>query len=166
MGHGAARAAFRDALEELADLEEQHDEDRFGELRLSARQEADRERAEGGDAHQEVLVQRLAFSERLGGFLERVPAHDEVGDQVDQEVLPGGPVRLLLDDDGGRQQDGGKHDLDDALPHAAFLLAVVVMVVLVLVARMAFVMLMVLVLVVMMMFVSHMFSNFNFLLQR
>ena len=116
VGDGPARASFRDAFEEFADLEEKHDEDSLGELRGRPGQESDAQGAQRGDAHQEVLVHRLAVREGLRRFFQGVPADDEVGDQVEQQVLPDLPLRMSFDEDRGGQQQGRRSDLDDAFP--------------------------------------------------
>ena len=63
------------ALEELTNLEEQHDEHRLGELRLSAGQEPDAEGTDGGHRHQEVFVESIAVSHTLSGLLQRLVAY-------------------------------------------------------------------------------------------
>ena len=128
MAHGAARAALCDALEELADLEEKHDEDRFGELGLSPREETDGERAQRGDAHQEILVQCLAVCKGLGGFLQGVPADEEVGDQKEQQVLPGRPVCLFFDEYRADQQGRGRSNLDETLLGAVLIVMMLMVV--------------------------------------
>ena len=121
-------AAFRDALEELAHLEEQHDEHRLGELRLGARQEADGERAQRGDGHEEVLVQGLAVHQRLGRLGQRLPTDNQIRNQVNEEIGPGRPVRLLFDDDCRDEQHGRERDLDDGLLDAALFVVMMVLV--------------------------------------
>ena len=91
-------------------------------------------------AHQEILVHRLAVREGFGGFFQGIPADDEIGDQEEQQVLPGGPVRFLFYDDGSDEQQGCGDDLDDPFLYAPFFMFVVVLVVL-----MVFMMLMMLV---------------------
>jgi hypothetical protein len=50
------------ALEELAHLEEEHDEHRLQELRLGPWQEADAQCADGGHRHEEMLVEGTAVT--------------------------------------------------------------------------------------------------------
>ena len=127
MGDRFPAAAFRDALEQFAHLEEQHHEHRLGKLRRGARQEADGERAQRGDGHEEVLVQGLAVRERLGRLRQGLPADDQVRDQVDQEIGPYRPIRFLLDDDRRDKQYGRECDLDDALLHLPLFVVVMVL---------------------------------------
>ena len=129
MGDRLAAFPFGNALEQFAHLEEQHDEHRLRELRLRARKEADGERPEGRDGHQEVLVQRLPVGKRLEGFPDGIPSDNEVRDQVNQEVSPCGPVGSLLDEHRRHQQDRGQDDLDDRLLGAALLMVMMMLVV-------------------------------------
>ena len=128
MGDRTAGTAFRNAFEEFAYLEKEHDENGFGKLGLRARQETDGQCAEGGDAHQEVLVEGFTVAEGFRRFFQRIPADEQVGNQVEQQVLPGRPVRLFLDDDGGGQQEGRGGDFQDP-PARAFFFVLMVMVV-------------------------------------
>ena len=80
MGDGLAAPALGDAFEQLAHLEEQHDEHSLGELRLGAREEADGEGSERCHAHEEVLVQRFSMDQRLSRLLQGLPTDDEIGD--------------------------------------------------------------------------------------
>ena len=121
-------AAFRDALEELAHLEEQHDEHRLGELRLGARQEADGECAQRGDGHEEILVQGLAVHQRLGRLRQCFPTDNQIRNQVNEEIGPYRPVRLLFDDDRRDEQHGRERDLDDGLLDAALFVVMMVLV--------------------------------------
>ena len=63
------------ALEELAHLEEEHDEDRLGELGLGTRQEADAEGSDSGDGHEEMLVEGIAMGNSLPRLMERLMAY-------------------------------------------------------------------------------------------
>ena len=62
-GDGLAALAHGVALEQLAYLVEEHDRGTFGHVRLGVREEDHRERAHGGDGHEETFRQRL----RRGG---------------------------------------------------------------------------------------------------
>ena len=63
------------ALEEFANLEEEHDEDRLRKLRLSAWQETDTKGTDGGDRHEEMFIEHLALSNALPCFMERFVAY-------------------------------------------------------------------------------------------
>ena len=134
---------------------EQHDEHRLGELRLGARQEADGERAQRGDGHEEVFVQGLAVHQRLGRFRQRLPADNQIRDQVNEEVGPGGPVRLLLEDDRCDEQHGRERDLDDGLLDAALFVVVLVVMPVVIMMLMSGAMLTGFFVMVVMVFVYH-----------
>ena len=94
-----AALPFGIALEQFAYLEEQHDEDSLGKLRLSSRQETDGECPQRGYRHEEMLVEGIALQQALSGLFQRVVTHQQVGNQVDEQQLPGGQREVLLDDD-------------------------------------------------------------------
>ena len=66
-----AALPFGIAFKQFAHLEEQHDEHRLRKLCLSSWQEADAQRADGGDSHQEVLVEHVSLGDALPGLPER-----------------------------------------------------------------------------------------------
>ena len=65
MGDAVTAPALGIALEELAHLEEKHHEHGLGELGLGARQETNAKCADGGDGHEEVLVEGVAVGDAL-----------------------------------------------------------------------------------------------------
>ena len=144
---GFAAVSFGLFLKPFSHLEEQHHKDGLRELGLRSGHEADAQRAQRGDAHEEVFAQGFAFDEPFGRFLEGVPAHYQVGDEVQQKVLPGGPVGLFFDDDGHYKQRGGHQNL-----HAPVLslLVVVMMFVFMLVMMFVFMLMMVFMMMVLM----------------
>ena len=73
------------ALEELAHLEKQHDEDGLSHLRLSIRQETDGERTDGGYRHQEMLVEPVAMHDAFGGLMKCLMTGNEIGDKIDEQ---------------------------------------------------------------------------------
>ena len=170
VGNRLPAPAFRDPFEQFTHLEEQHHEHRLRELRLRPRQEADDERPQRGDGHEEVLVQRLPMGQCLDRLLDGLPSHDEVRNEVNEQVSPCGPIGSLLDDDGRNEQHGRSGNLDQRLLRLALLLFVMVMmvmafvvvfIVVVVVAVAVDMLVMVLVLFVMMVFVYHGFSYFH-----
>ena len=82
VGDGFPGPAFGNAFEEFADLEEQHDEHRLRELCPGAGQETDGERPDRGDGHEEILVQGLPVQQGFRGLMQRLPADDQVRNQV------------------------------------------------------------------------------------
>ena len=70
MGDGVAAFPFGIAFKEFADLEEQHDEDGFGEFRLGTGQKTDGESSERGNRHQEVLVEGVALGNAFCRLLQ------------------------------------------------------------------------------------------------
>ena len=143
MGNALAAAPFGHFLKEFSHLEKQHDKHCLRELGFRTRHKADAQGAQGGNAHKEVLAQGLSVEQPFGRFLQRVPTYNQVGHQEQQQILPGGPVRLFLYDDRRYQKDGGGYDLEQPAL-ALFLLFVVVMVMFVFVV--VFVMMLVVVL--------------------
>ena len=107
---GFAAIAFRLFLEPFAQLEEQHHKHRLRELRLGTRQKADAKRADGGHAHEEVFAQGLAVEQALGRLLQGVPAHYQIRDEVQEQVLPGLPGGVFFDDYRADEQHGGRDD--------------------------------------------------------
>ena len=95
---GDALAAFADghALEQLTDLVK---EDDGAALDIVAQ----RERAHGGNGHQEALVERLAVLDALERLAQDIPAHHEVRDEVEHQLHRGGECGQELQD----------HDQDD-----------------------------------------------------
>ena len=77
-------------LKQFANLEEQHDEDGLGKLRLHSRQEADEQRTDSGDAHEQVLVERLALEDAFYGLGQHVIADEQIGHEKHQQLLPHG----------------------------------------------------------------------------
>ena len=129
VGDALAALSLGIALEQLADLEEQHDEHRLRELRLGTRQEADGEGADGGYRHEEMLVEGIAVDDALDSLLQRVVADNQVGYKIDEQQLPRRQCQIVLNDDGADQQHGCGCNQGYAALHAAVL--VVMMVVLV-----------------------------------
>ena len=85
---GFAAAVFGIVFEEFAQLEEEHDEDSFGHLVLGTGQKADEQRADGGDTHEEILVERVALGDSFPGFGQHVVADQHVGHEIDEQQLP------------------------------------------------------------------------------
>ena len=75
VGNTFAALALGIALEEFTDLEEEHDEDGLRELRLCPRQETDAKGADGGDGHEEMLVEGIALQDALPSLMQRLVAY-------------------------------------------------------------------------------------------
>ena len=78
---GPAGLSHRIALEPFPDLIEQHDGHSLGIL-------AGDEGPDGGQRHQEGLIQRTPVFDSQSGFPDHIPAYQEVGDEVDQKTDP------------------------------------------------------------------------------
>ena len=100
------------ALEEFANLKEEHHEYCLGILGLCAGKKAYAQGTNGGDGHQEVFIEHVAADDTLGRLPQSVVADEQVGHQVDQQQLPGGQVTSLLDHDGRDEQQYGNGDKD------------------------------------------------------
>ncbi len=68
-------------LEELADLVKEHDGHR---LQILLQQK----RADGGDAHEEILIEYLAVANVAEGLPQHLVAEDEIGGQEEQGLQP------------------------------------------------------------------------------
>ena len=75
VGNALTALSLGIALEQLAHLEEEHDEDGFGELGLGIWQEADAQGTYRGYRHEEMLVEGVAVGNAFGGLLQRVVAY-------------------------------------------------------------------------------------------
>ena len=88
VGNALTAPALGIALEQFANLEEQHHKHRLRELRLSPRQEADGQRTDGGHRHQQVLVEGIALGNALGRLLQRVITYYYIRYEINQQQLP------------------------------------------------------------------------------
>ena len=112
-GDAATALAHGVALEQLADLIEQHHGHGLHEVAaFLVKRQADG--AHGGHGHQEVLVEHLAPEDALAGLAENVIADDQVRRQIQQR--PGQASD-------GKQPDGqDQHRRDDDAAEHLFLL--------------------------------------------
>ena len=76
-------------LEVLPDLVEQHDRDGFGPVAVVS-YEADRYRSDGGDRHEEVLVQESSFHQGLPRVDDDIVSHHQQTDEEHpaEDLLP------------------------------------------------------------------------------
>ena len=58
------------AFEQLTHLEEQHDEDGFGKLRLGSREEPDAKGTDGGHRHEEMLIEDIAVGNTFNSLMQ------------------------------------------------------------------------------------------------
>ena len=96
VGYAAPAAPFGDMLKQLPYLEKEHNEHRFGELRLGTRQKTNGQRANGSDGHQKVFVQRFAVCKALRSLFQGVESGHQIWHKVNQQQLPGGQIALML----------------------------------------------------------------------
>ena len=129
MGDALPALALSITLEEFADLEEKHHENGLRELGLCPRQETDAEGTDSGDGHQEVLVERVAVGDALPRLMQRLMAYEQIRNEVDEQQLPLGELRVwaVLDEDSDNQEDDGDADKQKLLTKATLLVVVVFM---------------------------------------
>ena len=105
-GDGLAGTPHRVGLEPLAHLVEEHDGDGLGEI-------PNAQGADGGDGHQEVLVENLAVGDVPPGPQQHVPADDKIGDEIHRQRPPARQGRQgLRQGDGRHEQDGPGENAD------------------------------------------------------
>ena len=101
------------ALEQLADLVKQHDGDGFVVV-AALFIDGQREGADSGHSHQEVLVEYPAVEDALSGLLHNVVADDDIGRQIQRQPQPAG--------DGDHVQRRQHHRCEDDAYQHLFLL--------------------------------------------
>jgi hypothetical protein len=69
VGDAVTGLALSIALEEFADLEEEHHEDSLGVLGLGTREETDQQGSDGSDGHEEMFVEGVAVGDSLPGLV-------------------------------------------------------------------------------------------------
>ena len=67
------------ALEKFTHLKEEHHKDRFRKLRLGSWQKTDTERTDGGNGHEEMLVEGFAMSDTLSSLMQRFMSYQQIG---------------------------------------------------------------------------------------
>jgi hypothetical protein len=122
-----AAAALCDAFEEFSYLEEKHYEYGLGEGCPSTGKEADEKGTEGGDGHQEMLVEGVAVCDAFGCFTKGFVSDKEIWNKIDQEQLPGREVALFLYEYCNSEQYCRGGDEEQLLFHPAFLVFVVML---------------------------------------
>ena len=108
-GDRAARPVHGVVLEQLAYLVEEHDGGAFGHVRLAFGEKDKGKRADGGDSHEQVLVEGLAVHDAVPGTREHVVAGDEIGHEKAGELDPQAVFELE-----GAGYRAGLHDGEDA----------------------------------------------------
>ena len=105
----AAALADGVALEQLADLVEQHNGDTL-DVVAALRPNGEEERAERGDSHQEALVKCAAVDDADACLAEDIVADDEVGGHIGQEPPDAGQgEECKRDEHDCRDRDADKH---------------------------------------------------------
>ena len=112
LGDRFAAVVLGHILEDLADLEEEHDKDRLGELRFGPWQEPDRKSSDGGDSHQEILAEDFSLPDLFPSLGQDVIADHQVGNQIEEKQNQHGKPLALLHDLQSNQQYRGDCDTD------------------------------------------------------
>ena len=89
-GDRLAALAHRIALEQFSYLVEQHDGAALGKLRLGLGEADGGKSADGGDGHEERLVEGFAAPNVAPCLAQHVMAGDKVGDEVERKFPVGG----------------------------------------------------------------------------
>ena len=89
MGNALPALSLGITLKEFAHLKEQHDEDSLRELGLCPWEEPDAEGTYRSHRHKEMLVEGIAVEYTLGCLLQRLMSHQQIGNQINQQQLPG-----------------------------------------------------------------------------
>ena len=116
LGNGTLTVALCNSFKQLADLEEQHNENRLGKLLLSSRHKADQKCSDCRNAHQEIFIKNLSLTDMLHGFLQNIEACCRIRDQENQKLLPHGKLREDLGHKNRcNQENGCGNDLNELL---------------------------------------------------
>ena len=95
--------AHRVALEQLADLVEQHNGGGLPVLLQG-------QRAHGGDGHEEVLVEDLALHHAQEGLAQHVIADDQIGNEIQRQLCVPGQGHKGAEHPNRRQRRNGNQD--------------------------------------------------------
>ncbi len=109
LGDRAARPVHGVVLEQLAYLVKEHDGGTLGHVRLAFGKKDEGKRADGGDGHEQVLVEGLAVHDAVPGAREHIVAGNEVGHEEAGKLDPQAVFELE-----GAGNRAGLHDGEDA----------------------------------------------------
>ena len=116
-GYGAAAPAHGIVLEAFTDAVKEHDCNRLGVF-------ADADSADGGNGHEEVLLEQPAAQKLFRGLLKSIKACDEVGHKEKQQNEPALHAGdLFRNDPHCGKQHGGYGDKQNVPLHAAVIMA-------------------------------------------
>ena len=90
VGNAAAALPLGIFFEHFAELEEEHHTDGFNKFGFAFGHKSDGKCSKRCYAHQKMLVPHIAMSDAHKGFQQRFIARNEIGGQIDQELLSGG----------------------------------------------------------------------------
>ena len=98
------------ALEQLADLIEQHHGDAL-HIIAALRPDREEKRAQRRDGHQEVFVKGPAVEDALSGFLQNVVPDHQIGNQIGRQLRDAGKRDELQSDQHDRSNDDAHEHL-------------------------------------------------------
>lgn len=82
MGDAVPAFALGIGLEKFSYLEKQHDEDGFREFALRSGQKSYAQGTDGGDGHEEILVEHISAGDSLNGFFKCAESYEQVWDEI------------------------------------------------------------------------------------
>ena len=142
MGNTGFASAFSITLKELANLEKQHDEDRFRELCLCTRQKSYAEGSKCGHRHEEMFIEGIAVGNTLSSFLQRIISYNNIRYKINQQQLPCWQLTVFLYQDRSNEQNHRDNDTHHLCFQVVVLVFVVVFVVMMMTTVFAMIVLM------------------------
>jgi len=106
MSDALAALAFGITLEQLAYLEEEHNEYGLRELGFHTGQEANAKGADSSYRHKEMLVEHIPVQNAFQGFFKSVVARHKIRDHIHQKQLPGSQIAAFFNYYGSDQKYG------------------------------------------------------------
>ena len=85
MGDAVATFSFGIAFKEFANLEEKHHEDGLWKFGVGTGKETDAQGTDGGEGHQEILVEEVASGNAFGSFFEGGVANEQIWHHIYKE---------------------------------------------------------------------------------
>ena len=85
VGNAVTALTFGIALEEFANLEEQHDEDGLRIFCLGTRQETDAQGSDGSYRHEEMFVEHVALRDAFPCFVQCLVTYQQIRYKINQQ---------------------------------------------------------------------------------
>ena len=87
MGDAVTASAFCIVFEQFTNLKEKHDKHGLGKFRFSPWEKTDAKGTDGGQGHQEMLIEPIAFGDAFAGFSQGVVTDKQIRNQIDRQQL-------------------------------------------------------------------------------